>query len=148
MRPLRQEQVKEEIEKLNFFRKEREDTIRPIMLRNELKRLMDQHVGSSRDEEGLRVALNRVLGLRNDALPKLGVCQDRIYNADWRMATEVTKAIDFVELIIESALFRKETRGHHCRLDFPDTSSTAEHTLVRKRHGQMAVEYGPVTMMA
>ncbi len=45
------------------------------------------------------------------------------------------------EMIVRSALLRRESRGAHYRLDFPrqDDANWRKHTLIRKRDGQMVV---------
>jgi len=44
---------------------------------------------------------------------------------------EVRNLVCVAELIVRSALRRKESRGLHYTLDYPDLAETAEDTLVR-----------------
>ena len=67
-----------------------------------------------------------------------------IFNVDWRTAMEVAMTLDLAELTIRSALFRKETRGHHFRSDFPETSEKPQHTLVKKKDQDIEVTYKPI----
>ena len=67
---------------------------------------------------------------------------DQFVNA--RTAMEVAITLDLAELTIRSGLFRKETRGHHFRPDYPETSETPQHTLVVKKDQKLVVTYKPV----
>ena len=44
--------------------------------------------------------------------------------------------IELAELVILSALQRKESRGHHFRLDYPQTDSAAQHTSIQMVDGK------------
>jgi succinate dehydrogenase/fumarate reductase flavoprotein subunit len=57
---------------------------------------------------------------------------------------EVAMTLDLAELTIRSALFRKETRGHHIRSDFPETSEKPQHTLAKKKDQDIEVAYKPI----
>lgn len=140
-------QIREEISRLNFFTEDKRDGVRPFVIRKELRGLMDQYVGPNRNEEGLKIVLNKVLDLKRNALPDVQVGSERIFNVDWCTAIEVARALDLAELIIRSAMFREETRGHHYRSDFPKTLEKPEHTLITKRGGGIVVNYAPVSRL-
>ncbi len=38
-------------------------------------------------------------------------------------------------LVLSSALFRKETRGHHLRTDHPEMEENARHVFLSKKEG-------------
>ena len=58
-----------------------------------------------------------------DGIKKVSVPDIGIYNLELREAIEVNLMIDAAELTFGSALFRKESRGHHNRIDYPDTDN-------------------------
>ncbi len=137
-------EVKEEIQKLNEFGKKKNDSTRAFILREEMKQVMDRYMGPSRNEEGMKKAVQKIVDLKQNGLPKVQVSTGGIFNIDWRIAIEVSETLDLAELTIRSALFRKETRGHHFRSDFPETAETPQHTLVKKNGQDIDVTYKPV----
>jgi len=46
--------------------------------------------------------------------------------------------------VILSALHRKESRGHHFRLDYPQTGSVAQHTSIQMVGGKQQLSLIPV----
>jgi fumarate reductase (CoM/CoB) subunit A len=136
--------VEDEIRKWNYFMEKKGKGIRAQVLRKELKRIMDVHVGSKRNEEGMKKALQRVVDIKENGLSRVQVSGGKIFNVDWRTAIEISMSLDLAELVIRSALFRKETRGHHFRYDFPETLETPKHTLVTKKNRKTDVVYTPV----
>jgi succinate dehydrogenase/fumarate reductase flavoprotein subunit len=140
-------EVREAIQTWNGFVRRKREGIRPLVLRKELKQVMDRYMGPNREEEGMEKALQKVLDLRGNSLPEVQVSGGKIFNLDWRTAIEVSMTLDLAELVIRSALLRKETRGHHFRRDFPGTWQTPQHTLVRKRDGKIEVTHSPVRVL-
>jgi succinate dehydrogenase/fumarate reductase flavoprotein subunit len=137
-------EIEEGIQRWNQFMQKKEEGIRPLVLRKELKQVMDRHMGPHRDEEGMKKALQKVLDLKQNGLREVEVIGGKIFNVDWRTAIEVSMTLDLAELVIRSALLRKETRGHHFRPDFPGTLETPRHTLVRKKDENIEMTYAPV----
>lgn len=144
---LSERKIREEISHLNSFMEKKRDGVRPFVIMKKLRGLMDQYVGPNRNEEGLKIALNKVLDLKLNALPNVQVGNERIFNVDWSMAIEATRALDLAEIVIRSAMFRKETRGHHYRSDFPGTLENPEHTLTKKVGGRIVVNYSPINRL-
>ena len=136
--------IKEEIQKWNSFMEKKKEPIRVLWLRKELKQLMDCYAGPNRNEEGMKKALEKVFDLKQNGLPKVQVDGGTIFNVDWHTAMEVSMTLDLAELIVRSALLRKETRGHHFRSDFLKTLETPKHTFVKKNDENISIEYVPV----
>jgi succinate dehydrogenase/fumarate reductase flavoprotein subunit len=136
--------IREGIEKWDEFMEKKREGIRPLVLRRELKGVMDRYVGPNRSDEGMRNALETVLDLRDNGLPKVEVGGGKIFNTDWRAAIEISMALGLAELVIRAALLRKETRGHHFRADFPETLERPQHTLIRRRGHEVRVMVTPV----
>jgi succinate dehydrogenase/fumarate reductase flavoprotein subunit len=137
-------EVNEEMERWNGFVGKKNGGTRAHVLRNEMKQIMDRYMGPNRREEGMKKALQQVVDLRENALSKVAVEGGGIFNVDWRTAIEVSMTLRLAELTIRSALFRKETRGHHFRPDYPETSETAQHTLVQEKGQGIEVTYKAV----
>ncbi len=90
----------------------------------ELRRFMWDYVGIVRTNKRLSRALHRVDLLRqevNEFYRNYRVSNDLI---------ELRNLIDVAELIIHSALKRRETRGLHFNLDHPQTLQTTEDTIL------------------
>ena len=92
---------------------------------NSLKATMWRHVGIERDEKGLREALSKMAFWSSYLLDKEFDVLD-----GWILQNMLTVAT----LVTASALERKETRGAHIRIDFPDPNdSLFRRSLVVKR---------------
>ena len=133
-----------ELQKWHEFGVAKPDAIRPFEIRKEMKQAMDLYMGPNRSEKGMTKALNTIVDLKENALPKVKVTTGGIFNTEWRTAMEVAITLDLAELTIRSGLFRKETRGHHFRPDYPETSETPQHTLVAKKDQNIVVTHKPV----
>ena len=146
-RELPEGQIREEISRLNALREKKKEGVRPLIIRDELRQVMDRYVGPNRNEEGLQTALGKILDLKEIDLPKVQAEGPKIFNTDWAMAMEISKALSLAEIVVRSALVRKESRGHHYRADFqeclPDTD--ARHTLISLRENKVHAGYADVT---
>ena len=60
---------------------------------------------------------------KKDDLPRLAAKRNRIYNKEWFDALELENIVHLLEAATRSALFRTESRGVHCREDFPFTNN-------------------------
>ena len=81
-------------------------------------------VGLFRTEEKLKIALKKVLQWKAE-LPKMGITdKDKIYNTNLKEFIEFSNMLDIAEVIVKSALARKESRGAHYRSDFPEESKS------------------------
>jgi len=92
---------------------------RPIALARKLQRLMWEKVGVVRGEEQLAAALGSLDELRQQA-GNLRVSQHRRYNAELLDALELRSMLLAAEMVVSSALRRRESRGAHVRLDYPE----------------------------
>jgi len=102
-------------------------------LRQGIREAMTKYVSPYRSEKGLTAAKNEMLNYSDD-LKKIQILPIKKRNTGWREALEAEIMLDTAKLIIDSALFRKESRGHHFREDYPETDNKnwRKHTLVRK----------------
>jgi succinate dehydrogenase/fumarate reductase flavoprotein subunit len=100
-----------------------------------------------RDEIGLRHALERLEELRSEALPALRADAASRFCRELGEAHEVTAMLDLAGLVARSALFRRESRGHHLRTDYSvrDDAAWRAHTIVRPRAGGPEPATVPVT---
>jgi fumarate reductase flavoprotein subunit len=89
-------------------------------LRKEMMQTMEEHAGIYRSGEGLAAACARLSDLR--ARYRRIELHDKtnVYNTDLLQALELGSMLDCAEAVAQSALARKESRGAHQRLDFPE----------------------------
>ncbi|MCS6782716.1 MAG: L-aspartate oxidase [Gloeomargarita sp. SKYBB_i_bin120] len=105
-------------------------------VRYALPRLMSQQAGIARDEAGLSSALTQVQDWRRQfpALPPATRDFDQI-----RLWSETRNLLDCAYLLLQSALRRRESRGSHYRLDYPEPAPAFQaHTLVQGEQWQWA----------
>ncbi|MBV1776081.1 L-aspartate oxidase [Burkholderiaceae bacterium DAT-1] len=97
---------------------------------DELRRFMWDYVGIVRTDKRLERAANRIALLRREI--------DEFYS-QFRISRdliELRNLVDTADLIVRSAQLRKESRGLHCSLDYPEKQEQALPTLLpaRTRH--------------
>jgi len=89
-------------------------------LRKEMMNAMERHAGIYRTGEGLAEAGAELAQLRR-RYAGLGLHdKTNVYNTDLVQALELGSMLDCAEAVVMSGLARKESRGAHQRLDFPD----------------------------
>ena len=96
---------------------------------SELRRLMWNYVGIVRSTKRLLRAKERLDVLKKE-------CNEYYwqYHVD-RDIIELRNVVDVAMLIVESALARKESRGAHYSIDYPNTTDEARDTLIQKTLG-------------
>jgi succinate dehydrogenase / fumarate reductase flavoprotein subunit/fumarate reductase flavoprotein subunit len=89
-------------------------------LRDRLKKCMWENAGLVRNEESLEIAHNEMKEIR-EQLSTIALTQgQRAFHLEWMEYLSMKNYLDVCDLIIESAKFRKESRGSHFRTDFPE----------------------------
>jgi succinate dehydrogenase / fumarate reductase flavoprotein subunit len=106
-------------------------------IRNELQGEMLENVFVERQEEGLQHAMDTIAGLQ-EAYKKVQL-QDKgkTFNTELVEAIELGFLLDCAAATVHGALARKESRGAHYRLDYPerDDVNWLKHTLIYKGDG-------------
>ncbi len=140
-------EVLEEYRNIRRWKKAEGNTVRPIELKARLQAAMDRYAGLERDAAGLSRGLEEIRSLRAESLPRISVADIRRFCYEVQEAYEVKGMLDLAELVILSALERKETRGHHFRVDYPETTSVPFHTFIRRINGKDEVSRIPVAKL-
>ena len=107
------------------------ETEEPSTLRDEVRVILTKKVGVFRSGQGLEEALDQIRRLRARFLKLRPISPDRVFNLDLIRTFEVEAILELAEIITASALRRRESRGAHVRLDFPqrDDEHYSKHTL-------------------
>ncbi|RLI84200.1 succinate dehydrogenase/fumarate reductase flavoprotein subunit [Archaeoglobales archaeon] len=115
-------------------------------IRKSLWETMDREVGVLRNEIGLKEALKTVKNLKTDFKNIHIGDTSKIFNTALVNALELENMLDISEVIIMSAIKRKESRGAHYRVDYPnrDDKSWLKHILVYKTREGIKIDYLPV----
>jgi succinate dehydrogenase / fumarate reductase flavoprotein subunit len=126
----------------------RSGDIRIASLRQEFQDCMTEHCGVFRDQETMETGLVKIRELKQK--------YDRIYlddkgncwNTELIEALELKNIIIVGELILASALNRKESRGSHAREDYSDRNdhNFLQHTLASITDDRVEINYMPVVV--
>ncbi len=112
---------------------------RPVTLMRRLQATMWQNVGPVRDEADLATALGEIENLAALAADS-HTSPNRRYNLEALDALELDAMLTTARLIVRSALERRESRGAHVRLDYPERDDTVwlRNIVVRQERGSLA----------
>ena len=88
-------------------------------IRQDMGVLMDKYLGVFRTTEGMKEARQKIAELKERYARVAVDDKSHIFNTDIIFALELGYMLDCAEAIVESALHRKESRGAHYYLDYP-----------------------------
>jgi succinate dehydrogenase / fumarate reductase flavoprotein subunit len=115
---------------------------------NEMKNIMFTDVGVYRTEEGMTEALEKIRELKKRFANVKVSDTGKVFNTEMLNAWELGNLLDVAEVVAVSALNRKESRGGHSRVDYPerDDENWLKHTLVTKKDDKFEISYKPVVI--
>jgi len=114
----------------------------PYLMQQELQETMMVHANLMRNEESLKEGLGKILALK-DRLENVKVGGTRLFNPGWHTAQDIRYLIQISEIILRTALERKERRGAQWRLDYdgPDEELGRINFIVTKNEqGEVGIE--------
>jgi len=120
----------------------------PYAVHRDLQEVMQNLVGIFRTEEDLKKALVE-LGKLKARAAKAGVEGSRLFNPGWHLSYDLKSMLTISEAVTHSALARKESRGAHSRIDFPnlDTLWEKKQNIIVRENGAMQRRENPVEEM-
>lgn len=123
-------------------------SVNPYDLHKELNHVMSTYVGIFRDEKDLTIGLSKLMELKEKA-KHVSAGAGKVYNPGWHLCIDLQHMLVCSEAITRSALMRKESRGAHSRLDYPDLNPELEkvNTATSKCGKDMKVEQTPLPQM-
>jgi fumarate reductase flavoprotein subunit len=124
---------------------------RVATIRDEMHDAMETGVGIFRKADGMQAACAKLALLRERYGRGLKLDdRNRAFNTEWLSAIELGFTLEIAEVLAQSALNRKESRGAHTRLDEfkeRDDVNFLKHTLAyRTGDGPPRLDYAPVTI--
>jgi succinate dehydrogenase / fumarate reductase flavoprotein subunit len=98
---------------------ERKNGDSPYEVYRDLQETMQNYVGIFRNKEDLNLGLDKLQKLKERAA-NVRVDGSRLFNPGWHLARDLKSMLTVSEAVTLSALERKESRGAHSRIDFPN----------------------------
>ena len=123
-------------------------TENPYSIHEELQEVMEAHAGIVRTGEGLEKGIQKLEKIRN-RLPNLHAKGDRRYNPGWHLCLDLNNMIITSLALSKAALERKESRGAHTRLDYPnyDRDLGKVNLIIRPSSEGLSVIKSPLSKM-
>ncbi len=116
----------------------------PYAVQDALQEMMGTLVGIARSEDDLNGALDAIAKLkaRAEAATAHG---DRQYNPGWHTALDLRHLLTVSEAVTRAALERRESRGAHTRVEYPDSDSKfgAVNVIIRRQGDKMIAVQEP-----
>jgi succinate dehydrogenase / fumarate reductase, flavoprotein subunit len=121
----------------------------PYAIHEDLQNTMQSLVGIFRTDEDLRAALLHLDTLKNRSA-QVRVEGSRLFNPGWHLVRDLQNMLTIAEAVTRSALARRESRGAHSRIDFPDLDSAwgKKHNVVVKKGNAMTLVESPLVEMS
>jgi succinate dehydrogenase/fumarate reductase flavoprotein subunit len=136
-----EDQIKNERVRLeSLFSQDGEDSLSLI---KSLKKMMWQKAGIVRNPDDLEKALTQIENFRSESLKcRIETPKDLMHNIG------LQNMLILSEMVCRSALLRKETRGSHCRSDWPqeDNVNWLKNIVIRKENDEMKIDMHPVQL--
>lgn len=118
----------------------------PYEIHRDLQEIMQHKVGIVRTEEDLKAAVAELDALQK-RVDKVSVEGSIQFNPGWHLAQDLKNMVTVSRAVAKCALERRESRGGHTRLDFPDYSESLSkvNAVIRKgEDGSMQYDQVPV----
>ena len=116
--PFNRNKLKEAVKEiLEPFKKE--NTENPYHLHQELQDIMEMHAGIVREEESLNEGIHKLKEL-SERIKHAKATGEISYNPSWHLCLDLKNMLITSIAVAEAAKERRESRGGHTRLDYPE----------------------------
>jgi succinate dehydrogenase / fumarate reductase flavoprotein subunit len=117
----------------------------PYAVQEALQEMMGTYVGIARSEDDLKHALAEIEKLRARAA-RVRVPGHRQYNPGWHTTLDLDNLLTVSEAVTRAAIERRESRGAHTRVEYPESDKRfgAVNVIVRRQGETMAVVQEPL----
>lgn len=115
-----QQGVDAEARRLSLLRDSSGGGLAPVKVKEKIRELMWEKVGVEKNSADLQSALNEIDSIRSNLLPEMKIAnREKPANYEWLDAIDTVNMLDACELIVQSSIERKESRGPFFRQDYP-----------------------------
>jgi succinate dehydrogenase / fumarate reductase flavoprotein subunit len=127
---------------------DRVDGDSPYQIHRDLEETMQNYVGIFRNDEDLHKGLAELRKL-NERAAKVKVGGSRLFNPGWHLARDLKSMLTVSEAVALSARERKESRGAHSRIDYPNYDEVwgKQNNVVVRDGDQMKLKQLPIAEM-
>ena len=129
---------------------ERQDGENPYELQQQVQEAMMEHANLMRNEESLKEGLEKILAIK-ERVPNVKAHGSTLFNPGWHAAQDVRYLTQISEIILRTALERKERRGAQWHLDYdgPSDELGKINFIVKKdEQGEIGIERREIPPMA
>ena len=128
---------------------ERQDGENPYELQQQVQEAMMEHANLMRNEESLQEGLEKILEIK-ERVPNVKAQGSTLFNPGWHASQDIRYLTQISEIILRTALERKERRGAQWRLDYdgPSDELGKINLIVTKgEQGEIDIERREITPM-
>jgi succinate dehydrogenase / fumarate reductase flavoprotein subunit len=120
----------------------------PYDVHRDLQETMQNYVGIFRNEEDLSKGLSEIEKLKRRAA-NAHVGGSRLFNPGWHLARDLKSMLAVSEAVALTALERKESRGAHSRIDYPnyDEQWAKVNNIIMRDGDSMRLNQEPIKEM-
>ena len=128
---------------------ERQDGENPYELQQQVQEAMMEHANLMRNEESLQEGLEKILEIK-ERVPNVKAQGSTLFNPGWHASQDIRYLTQISEIILRTALERKERRGAQWRLDYDgpsDEFGKINFIVTKGEQGEIDIERREITPM-
>ena len=122
----------------------------PYEIKAELEQTMDDCFFVYRKESEMITGIKKIAELKERFSDIYVEDRGRVYNTNLTNVLEIRNLLELAGVTAEAALNRKESRGAHSRIEYPERNDSEwlKHTIISKEGKRTKITYLPVKMLS